>query len=60
MLKGGRVFLGKESDFPVFMDGLATLENPAAEAVELDGAVESRETTFSLFQLSSTINIQGR
>jgi hypothetical protein len=34
---GGRMFLGKDSDFPVFTEGLAILEKPIAEAVELDG-----------------------
>ena len=57
---GGRIFLGKDSDFPVFTEGLAILEKPIAEAVELDGHVDSIDKTFSLFQLSSTMNIQGK
>lgn len=58
--KGGLVFLGSESDLPVFMEGLATLENPIAEAAELMGPIESKDNTLSLFQLSRTINIHGK
>jgi hypothetical protein len=57
---GGRMFLGKDNDFPVFTEGLAILEKPIAEAVELDGPVDSTDKTFNLFQLSSTMKIQGK
>ncbi len=54
------MFLGKDNDFPVFTEGLAILEKPIAEAVELDGPVDSTDKTFNLFQLSSTMKIQGK